>query len=174
MEARARIVGKSFRTFIVGGGDHFTIVRPVAKLIAEKLAKDDGPSCAIEISQADVDAAFKETREQVELLRLKPPAVPEVTLSVRAESLFSEMVERKGYDEKDACVRIGLDLTGEPYAAIEAEKDEDDLSIAARKVRVVVTPEVAEKIAAASVDRATAKNAISFTVKVKARAKSGK
>lgn len=61
MESLAKKAGRPFTAFIVPRNDHFTIVTPVTKLIAAKIAADTGPTCGIVITEDDVNRAFTET-----------------------------------------------------------------------------------------------------------------
>ena len=58
MEQRARAAGVPFEVHIVAGGDHFNIVQPIGKLIAQKIVADTGPKCNIAITPAEVTKAF--------------------------------------------------------------------------------------------------------------------
>jgi hypothetical protein len=61
MESLAKKSGKPFTAFIIPKNDHFTVVGPVTKLIAEKIAADTGPTCGIVITEEDVNKAFTQT-----------------------------------------------------------------------------------------------------------------
>jgi dipeptidyl aminopeptidase/acylaminoacyl peptidase len=61
MESLAKKAGRSLTTFIVPKNDHFSIVGPVTKLIAEKVAADTGPTCGIVITEEEVNKAFTQT-----------------------------------------------------------------------------------------------------------------
>jgi dipeptidyl aminopeptidase/acylaminoacyl peptidase len=58
MEELATRFGKPFRAFTVQGGDHFTILHPLTRLVAAKIAADTGPRCNIRIEKAEVERAF--------------------------------------------------------------------------------------------------------------------
>jgi len=47
------------RFFPVKGADHFSLLAPATKLIAQKILRDDGPSCAISISDQELAALGK-------------------------------------------------------------------------------------------------------------------
>jgi acetyl esterase/lipase len=58
MEQRARAAGVPFTVHIVEGGDHFNIVQPIGKLIAQKILADTGPKCNISLTKQEVAKAF--------------------------------------------------------------------------------------------------------------------
>jgi pimeloyl-ACP methyl ester carboxylesterase len=58
MEGLARALGVPFQPYIVGGGDHFSILQPLTAMVARKIKADTGPGCAITISPAEVRRAF--------------------------------------------------------------------------------------------------------------------
>jgi dipeptidyl aminopeptidase/acylaminoacyl peptidase len=58
MQRRAQRAGVPFATFIVAGGNHVNILHPLTALLAERIAQDIGPSCAIRITKRDVATAF--------------------------------------------------------------------------------------------------------------------
>jgi dipeptidyl aminopeptidase/acylaminoacyl peptidase len=62
MERRAARVAAPFHAFIVDGGNHFSILRPLTRMLARKLVLDDGPRCNITISSDDIAAAFRAGR----------------------------------------------------------------------------------------------------------------
>ncbi len=59
MEEIARQTGAPFRVFIAAGEDHFTALQPLCGMVARKILADTGPTCAITVSQADMDGAFQ-------------------------------------------------------------------------------------------------------------------
>lgn len=62
MIEHARAADAPFYALQVRGGDHFTILHSVTRLIAERIRADVGPTCNIAITEADVAAAFARRR----------------------------------------------------------------------------------------------------------------
>ena len=58
MERRARRAGKPFRAFTIKGGDHFNILTPLNRLVAQKIAADTGPTCNIRFTDDEVQRTF--------------------------------------------------------------------------------------------------------------------
>lgn len=59
MQARARAAGAPVAAFTVTGADHFDILAPVTKLVAEAIIADRDPRAAISITDAQVQAAYR-------------------------------------------------------------------------------------------------------------------
>lgn len=58
MQAAADAAGVPFRSFVVHGGTHYNIVRPLSTLLAAKLRTDTGPRFELALTAAEVDRAF--------------------------------------------------------------------------------------------------------------------
>lgn len=60
MEAIAKRNDVPFRAFQVAGGDHFNILAPLTRLIAEKILADTGETCNISFTNEEIQKAFRE------------------------------------------------------------------------------------------------------------------
>lgn len=60
MARRATAAGKKMQAFTLRGGTHFSILRPLIPLIAEKIKADTGDACNISFTREEVQAAFNE------------------------------------------------------------------------------------------------------------------
>jgi acetyl esterase/lipase len=58
MQFKARKLGVPFEVFVVPDQDHFTVVEPVAKLLAAKMLADTGPTCNITLTQGELQKQF--------------------------------------------------------------------------------------------------------------------
>jgi hypothetical protein len=59
LKAMARSTQNTNVRFLgANGANHWSVVGPVTKSIAEKIVKDSGPKCSIEFTQAEVDKLF--------------------------------------------------------------------------------------------------------------------
>jgi len=61
MRAPAKQLHAPLQIFLIPGADHFEIVLPVTRLIAAKIAQDNGSTAAIAFSQAEVERAVHPT-----------------------------------------------------------------------------------------------------------------
>lgn len=57
MEKAAAQAGAPFKAFMVKGGDHFTILDPLTRLLAAKILADAGPACAIAVTAQEIAKA---------------------------------------------------------------------------------------------------------------------
>jgi acetyl esterase/lipase len=55
----AREQNAPLHVFIIPGGDHFSIILPITRLIASKVVADTGPACKIQFTPEEVQTAFK-------------------------------------------------------------------------------------------------------------------
>ena len=55
----ARAQDAPLQVFIIPGGDHFSIILPITRLIASKVLADNGPACNIEFTPEEVQTAFR-------------------------------------------------------------------------------------------------------------------
>lgn len=55
----ARELNVPFQVFIISGGDHFSIILPITRLIASKVLADTGEACNIQVTPEEVQTAFK-------------------------------------------------------------------------------------------------------------------
>ncbi|HEU4752439.1 MAG TPA: prolyl oligopeptidase family serine peptidase, partial [Armatimonadota bacterium] len=58
MEEVAHRVGRPFNAFVIPAGTHSNILRPLTRLVAEKIKADTGPACGIRIEQGELQRAF--------------------------------------------------------------------------------------------------------------------
>jgi acetyl esterase/lipase len=62
MKRRADEAGAPLEISIVKGGTHFDILDPLTRLVAGKILEDTGPSCSIQITEREVEAAYAARR----------------------------------------------------------------------------------------------------------------
>jgi dienelactone hydrolase len=60
-EALAAKAGVPLDVHVVYGADHFSVLAPLTRLVAHKIAEDKGPSCGIHITEDEVRSAFAGT-----------------------------------------------------------------------------------------------------------------
>lgn len=58
IEATAQREAVPLRTFLIARNDHFTIVNPILKLIAQKINNDSGPAVKISFTEDEIKARF--------------------------------------------------------------------------------------------------------------------
>lgn len=59
LQAQASAAGAPLTVISVPGGDHWTILQPLTKLIADRILLDTEPTCNIRITELDAAAAFR-------------------------------------------------------------------------------------------------------------------
>lgn len=63
MQRDATAAGRQFKAFPVPGGDHFSIIAPITRMVAKKIVEDTGPQTSIAISKAEVAAAMNSAKQ---------------------------------------------------------------------------------------------------------------
>src|SRR5262249_21332218 len=58
MQALAQSAKAPFTMYVVSGGTHFNIVRPICALLADKLRADSGDQCNLALTPEEVNQAF--------------------------------------------------------------------------------------------------------------------
>jgi len=60
MESLARSEGRPFASYIIERGNHFDILRPLTRLVAQQIVNDTSPECNIRITQESANDAYVE------------------------------------------------------------------------------------------------------------------
>ena len=121
----AREAGVPLTVITVRAGDHFDILRPLTKLLAERLSRDTGPTLALDLDAEAVQAAF----EAEHAARLsKRRAMPYVTLKPAAVAEIKRLLAAEGLPPRRTWLTVDggkLDLSEQfdPNAQIELEQD---------------------------------------------------
>lgn len=97
MQRRAARAGAPFKAHILKGGDHFNILRPLTALIAREIVADKGPVCTIDLTEAEVTAAFAKTIEE---RRKRVARLPLVTLTPAAAREINAIIADQRMDPK--------------------------------------------------------------------------
>ena len=145
MARRAKAAGAPFEAFIVEGGNHFDILRPLTQLLAAKLSQDTGRERSLKITGPEVTAAFERARDEA---RRRRAGKPLVTLTPAAAKQVLATIKQQGLDPKKVHLKVtgrGLDLTED----VDPAKDEVTES---RGVRIAVPRDVAADVRGTTVD----------------------
>ena len=112
MQRKAKAAKAPFNTLLIEGGNHFDIMRPLTALVAAEAAADTGPACKIEITPAEVSAAWDTARAADRARRAK---LPLVAISPAAAKRVLEIMRASTFDPAKVYLRIsenGPDFTG--------------------------------------------------------------
>lgn len=142
-----------FHPFILDGGTHFTIVRPVTQLIAQKIIADTGPSCGITISSTEIVAAWKKVFAGKPLAAITP-AVPDVQITEQAITVFNESTRHNGMDPAATCLFIGL-AQGRVNVGIDVRSkipEPDFVIVQSRGIAVAVDARIADQYRSCTID----------------------
>jgi dipeptidyl aminopeptidase/acylaminoacyl peptidase len=63
MEKAAVKAKAPFKAFMVQGGTHFSILDPITRMLADKIAADTGPTCSISVTTQEIAKAFAARRK---------------------------------------------------------------------------------------------------------------
>jgi acetyl esterase/lipase len=144
--ASARDAGAPLTVYAVRGGNHFDILRPLTRLLAERIAADTGPELRLDLGEQAVQAAFE--AEHAERLS-KRRTMPIVTLSPAAVTEIKKIIARDGLEPNGTWMQVGaggaLDLVEGFNAATHLEVRQDG-------VRIAVQKDAAERIRGLTID----------------------
>lgn len=133
MKARANAAGAPLTTQFIAGGDHFDILRPTTKLLAEKLLRDTGPKLDVQIRPEEVQAAFEvENRARIEKLR----GMPIVTLKPACVSAIKKVMAEQRLAASKTWLTVAdgkLDLSERFDPTTQIEVVQDGIRIAVPK-----------------------------------------
>src|SRR5688500_14802681 len=103
MQQKADAAKAPLHTRIVEGGNHFDIMRPLTALVAAKAAADTGATCNIQITPAEVAAAYDASRAAARAALAK---LPMVKLTPAAGQRILEVMKQNRLDPAKTYFRI--------------------------------------------------------------------
>lgn len=108
MQLAAQAAKAPFRAFALEGGTHFTIIRPVTRMLAEKILADTGATCGISIAQQDVVAAWGQVYPGKPMQCAMPPEkLPEIEVHPELVAHLRQSLRQQGVDPATGFIRIG-------------------------------------------------------------------
>lgn len=168
-----RLAGEShapFHAFILDGGTHFTIIRPLTQLLAQKVVADTGPTCSITISGEEIIGAWRKVFAGNRLSCITP-ATPEVQITGNAIEAYQMSLKREGLDPATSCLFIGRTTQGQVsvgYDAASKLPEPDFVMVQSQGITVAVDARIADQYQSCTIDLAIdrAARTISLVVRV--------
>ena len=146
MGATAAAFHSPLTVSIVQGADHFSILRPVTKLVADKFLADTGPSFAASITLGEAQGAFDhrpKTNGQVGLT-ISPAAAAEMNGDI---------------DPADrALVAMDVDLAGSPKLFLVRNRPAERSALTSNGASLLIEKEVISELGATTLDWEAAAN----------------
>ena len=141
----AKTAHASLDVHIINGGDHFNILRPIKRLIEEKLLRDTGTTFSVTLSDAEITKAFINCRDAKPEISDKP--------FVRASPDVAKILKRnvtaaiQEVPREIAFIRLALTADGAVYHSVDNAFDVGDRQCESNGVTFVLDPRAYETLA---------------------------